>query len=141
MMENNTSRKIIGQPASQDGLDNTGTQGYDSLSDDAYTGATITTGQSINEPGQHAPVNISSPGDEGEKIIIDVLITNKLAHVVVTKNGLRFHINLDGKDIGSLEVEGDGKIKRFPQPNSARIDDDVYFGPVEEKLRELNKLY
>lgn len=139
-MENSTSRKITGRPASKDGLDNTGTQGYDSLRDDAYTGVTITTSPSINGPDQHAPINISSPGDEGEKIIVDVLINNKLAHVVVTKRALRFYINLDGKDIGSFELQGDGKIKRFPQPSSARIDDDVYFVPVEEKLRELNKL-
>lgn len=136
----NTTHKIIGQPAARDGLDNTGTQGLDSLSDDTYTGTVITAEQSSSHPDQHTPINISSPTDVGEKIIVDVLIREKLAHVIVTKNGWHFHINLDGKDIGSFELNEDGNIKRFPQPSSANIDDDVYFSPIEEKLRELNKL-
>ena len=136
----NTTHKITGEPAARDGLDNTGTQGYDSLSDDAYTGALITTEPSSNHPDQHTPITISSPTDEGEKIIIDVLIIEKLAHVIVTKNRSHFHINLDGKDIGHFELDEHGKIKRFPQPSSAHIADDVHFGPIEEKLKELNKL-
>ena len=136
----NTTHKITGEPAARDGLDNTGTQGLDSLSDDAYTGAVITTEPSSNSSDQHTPITISSPDDEGEKIIVDVLINEKLAHVIVTKNGQNFHINLDGKDIGSFELDNDGKIKRFPQPSSAHIDNDVYFGPIEEKLKELHKL-
>lgn len=136
----NKTHKITDQPSPQDGLDNTGTQGYDSLSDDAYTGNVITTEPSINPSDQHTPITISSPADEGEKIIIDVLINNKLAHVVVTKNELGFHINLDGKDIGHFEQDEGGKIKRFPQPSSANIAHDVYFDPIEAKLKELNKL-
>ena len=137
---NNTTHKTNDQPSPQDGLDNTGTQGYDSLSDDAYTGAVKTAKPSSNDPDQHIPITISSPTDEGEKIIVDVLINEKLAHVIVTKDGVRFHINLDGKDIGRFELDEDGKIKRFPQPSSANIDDDIYFAPIEEKLKSLNKL-
>lgn len=137
---NNTSHKITGQPSPQDGLDNTGTQGYDSLSDDAYTGSIKTAEPSSSNPDQHIPITIGSPVNEGEKIIVDVLINEKLAHVIVTKNGLSFHINLDGKDVGRFERAENGKIKRFPQPNSANIDDDIYFGPIEEKLKALNKL-
>ncbi|MDQ8005276.1 MAG: hypothetical protein REI64_10785 [Pedobacter sp.] len=136
----NTTHKITDQPSPQDGLDNTGTQGYDSLSDDAYKGSVIKTEQSSNDPSQQAPVTISSPPNEGEKIIVDVLINEKLAHVIVTKNRSQFHINLDGKDIGRFELNDEGKIKRFPQPSSAHIDHDVYFAPIEEKLKELNKL-
>lgn len=137
----NTTHKTSGQPSARDGLDNTGTQGYDSLSDDAYTGAVIATGPSSNDPDQHTPITISSAADEGEKIIVDVLIKGKLAHVIVIKNGLSFHVNLDGKDIGRFELDGDGRIKRFPQPSSADIADDVYFDPIEEKLRELGEFF
>ena len=137
---NDTTHKITGNPAARDGLDNTGTQGYDSLSDDAYTGAVITTEPSSTRPDQHTPINISSAANEGEKIIIDVLINEKLAHVIVVKNGGHFHINLDGKDIGRFELNEEGKIKRFPQPSSAHIAADVYFGPIEQKLEALNKL-
>jgi len=136
----NTTHKITDEPSPQDGLDNTGTQGYDSLSDDGYTGAVITAEQSSNDPGEHIPATISTPPNEGEKIIFDVLINEKLAHVIATQNGSSFHINLNGKDIGRVELDEHGKIKRFPQPSSANIDDDIYFDPIEEKLRALNKL-
>ncbi|MNK60636.1 hypothetical protein D3C87_797750 [compost metagenome] len=135
-----TTHKITDQPAARDGLDNTGTQGNDSLSDDAYTGAVITAEPSSNDSDQHTPITISSPPHEGEKIIFDVLINEKLAHVVVIQDGSHFHINLDGKDIGRIELNEHGKIKRFPQPKSANIDDDIYFDPIEEKLKALNKL-
>lgn len=133
---NNTTHKTTDQPSPQDGLDNTGTQ----LSDDAYTGSVKTAKPSSKDPHQHTPITISSPTNEGEKIIVDVLIKEKLAHVVVIKNGMCFHINLDGKDIGRFELDEKGEIKRFPQPKSANIDDDIYFGPIEKKLKALNKL-
>ncbi len=136
----NTTHKISDQPSPRDGLDNTGTQGNDSLSDDAYTGAIITAEQKSNDTDQHIPMTISSAPNEGEKIIFDVLINEKLAHVIVIQNGSSFHINLDGKDKGRVELDKHGKIKRFPQPKSDNIDDDIYFGPIEEKLKELNKL-
>ncbi|WP_199118062.1 hypothetical protein [Pedobacter sp. ASV28] len=136
----NTTHKITNQPSPQDGLDNTGTQGYDSLSDDAYTGSVKTAQQTSNDPNKQTPITISSPPNEGEKIIFDVLINEKLAHVIVTKNGSCFHINLDGKDKGRFELYENGKIKRFPQPKSDSIDDDIYFGPIEGKLKALNKL-
>ena len=137
---NNTTHKITNPPSPQDGLDNTGTQGYDSLNDDAYIGSINTAEPSGNQPDKRTPITISSPTNEGEKIIVDVLINEKLAHVIVTKNGSCFHINLDGKDIGQFELAKDGKISRFSQPSSANIDDDIYFGPIEEKLKALNKL-
>jgi hypothetical protein len=136
----NTTHKINGQSSPQDGLDNTGTQDYDSLSDDAYKGSVIKTELNSDDTSQQAPITISSAPNEGEKIIVDVLINEKLAHVIVTKNRSQFHINLDGKDLGRFELNDEGKIKRFPQPSSAHIDDDVYFAPIEEKLNALNKL-
>ena len=135
-----TTHKISDQISPRDGLDNTGTQGIDSLSDDAYTGAVITVEPSSNDPDQHTPITISSPANEGEKIIFDVLINEKLAHVIVIQNGSSFHINLDGKDKGRLALDEHGKIKRFPQPKSDSIDDAIYFDPIEEKLKALNKL-
>lgn len=136
----NTTQKNTEQPAVQDGLDNTGTQGYDSLSDDAYTGAIIPVEPSSNEPDQQIPVTIKSPGIRGEKIIFDLLINEKLAHAIVLKDGSNFHINLDGEDVGRFEIAADGKITRFPQPKGASTDDDVYFGPIEHKLKALNQL-
>lgn len=137
-MENTNDNKTA--PTPKDGLDNTGTQGYDSLKDDAYTGKVKTTVETSNDPDQQIPVTISSPEMEGEKIIFDVLINQKLAHVIVRQNHHNFHINIDGEDVGRFETDEDGKINRFPQPRGARTDDDVYFSPVEEKLKELGKL-
>ena len=137
---NNTTHKITNPPSPQDGLDNTGTQGYDTLSDDAYTGKVKTTVATSNDPDLQIPVTINSPELEGEKIIFDVLINQKLAHVIVRKNLQNFHINIDGEDVGRFELTEDGKIERFPQPRGARTDDDVYFAPVEEKLKELGRI-
>lgn len=127
-------------PSPQDGLDNTGTQGYDSLSDDAYTGAVKIIPPTGSDPDQQLPVTIKAHELKGEKIIFDVLVNEKLAHAIVIIDGPNFHINLDGEDLGRFETENDGKIKRFPQPKGASTDHDSYFGPIEAKLRELNKL-
>ena len=136
----NTNKKNTMPAAPKDGLDNTGTQGYDTLSDDAYTGAVKTTFEKSNDPDLQIPVTINSPELEGEKIIFDVLINQKLAHVIVRKNLQNFHINIDGEDVGRFELTEEGKIERFPQPRGARTDDDVYFAPVEEKLKELGRI-
>ncbi|MES2448872.1 MAG: hypothetical protein V4546_16935 [Bacteroidota bacterium] len=136
----NRNDKHTAQTSPKDGLDNTGTQGYDTLSDDAYTGKVKTTVETSNNPDQQIPVTINSPEMEGEKIIFDLLINQKLAHIIVRKNGINFHINIDGEDVGRFEIENHGKINRFPQPRGARTDDDVYFSPVEEKLKALGKL-
>jgi len=127
------------QPSAKDGLDNTGTQGYDSLSDDAYTCKVNTVEPMSNDPDKQIPITITSPTHEGEKIIFDLLINEKLAHVIVIKNGQNFHLNLDGEDVGRFELI-DGKIKRFAQPKGASTDDDAYFGPIEAKLKALSKL-
>ena len=136
----NITPKNTEQPAAQDGLDNTGTQGYDSLSDDAYTGAIITAEASSNDPDKQIPITIKSQENKGKKIILDLLINQKLAHVIVIKNGPNFYLNLDGEDVGRFELEENGKITRFPQPKGANTDDDAYFGPIEDKLRELHYL-
>ena len=136
----NTTPKNTGQPSAQDGLDNTGTQGYDSLSDDAYTGVVIPVRPIGNDPDQLIPITIKSQENKGKKIILDLLINQKLAHVIVIKNGPNFYINLDGEDVGRFEIAADGKITRFPQPKGASTDDDTYFGPIEDKLKALNKL-
>lgn len=136
----NTSNKNTIPTNPKDGLDNTGTQGYDTLSDDAYTGEVKATVQTSNDPELQIHVTISSPEQEGEKIIFDLLINQKLAHIIVRKNGSNFHINIDGEDVGRFETDEDGDINRFPQPRGARTDDDVYFSPVEEKLKELGRI-
>jgi hypothetical protein len=125
----NITQNNTNQPSPQDGLDNTGTQGYDSLSDDAYTGAVIP-----------KPTSNDPPENEGEKIIFDLLINEKLAHAIVIKNERNFYLNLDGEDLGRLEVLDNGKIKRFPQPKGANTDDKVYFDPIENKLKTLGIL-
>jgi hypothetical protein len=58
----------------RDGLDNTGTQGYDSLTDDAYTG-------SSKKPDEHPGENESRTGSSGSD----------------------FHEEEDGKLVGSGE--------------------------------------
>jgi hypothetical protein len=136
----NTSNKNTMPTAPKDGLDNTGTQGYDTLSDDAYTGEVKTTVAISNDPELQIPVTINSPELEGEKIIFDVLINQKLAHVIVRQNHPNFHLNIDGEDVGRFEVSEAGTIERFPQPRGARTDDDVYFGPIEEKLKDLGRI-
>lgn len=136
----NTTHHKNNQPSAKDGLDNTGTQGYDSLSDDTYTGKVKPIVQGANDPDQQIPVTINSPEIKGEKMVFDLLINEKLAHVIVIKSDSNFHINLDGEDVGRFEVEEGGKIKRYPQPRGASTDDDVYFTPIEEKLKALNKL-
>ena len=135
-----TISKVNDQSSPKDGLDNTGTQGYDSLSDDAYTGAVITVDPNSDDPNKQIPITIKVQENEGEKIIFDLLINEKLAHAIVIKNGRNFYLNLDGEDLGRFEVLDDGVIKRFPQPKGANTNDQIYFGPVEDKLKALNKL-
>lgn len=136
----NTNQKSNDQVSPKDGLDNTGTQGYDSLSDDAYTGALITAEPRSNDPDKQIPITIKAQEHKGEKIIFDLLINQKLAHAIVVKNGPNFYLNLDGEDVGRFEIATDGKIKRFPQPKGASTNDDAYFSPIEIKLRELGYL-
>jgi len=136
----NTTQKNTEQPSPKDGLDNTGTQGYDSLSDDAYTGAVKPAEPTSNDPDKQIPVTIKSPEIKGEKIIFDLLINEKLAHAIVITDGVNFHINLDGEDVGRFETKADGKITRYPQPKGASTNDDAYFSPIEEKLKAMNKL-
>lgn len=136
----NTTPENTDQKGPKDGLDNTGTQGYDSLSDDAYTGAIITAEPTSNDPDQQIPITIKSQEKEGEKLIFDLLINEKLAHAIVIKNGRNFYINLDGEDVGRFELAANGNIKRYPQPKGASTDDDAYFSPIEEKLKALDKL-
>lgn len=136
----NTTQKNTDQSSPKDGLDNTGTQGYDSLSDDAYTGVIKTVEPIGNDPDKQIPVTITSPETKGEKLIFDLLINEKLAHAIVIKDGTNFHINLDGEDVGRFEAAADGKIKRFPQSKGASNDYDAYFGPIEAKLKALHQL-
>ena len=128
------------QSSPKDGLDNTGTQGYDSLSDDTYTGKVKPIVQSENDPDKQIPVTVKANEIKGEKIIFDLIINEKLVHAIVIKSGPNFHINLDGEDVGRFEVEEDGKIQRYPQPKGASTDDDAYFTPVQDKLKALKKL-
>lgn len=76
---------------------------------------------------------------EGEKIIFDIVIKEKLAHVIVIKEGSGYHINVDGEDLGSFFIEETGKIERFKQPKGAISDPDEYFNMIEEKIKELGK--
>lgn len=86
-----------------------------------------------------APETIKESDIIGEQIIFDILIKDKLAHVIVIKDGYDYHINLDGEDLGHFSKDTEGKIERYPQPKGAHQDLESYFKPIEEKLEELNK--
>ena len=85
------------------------------------------------------PLTIKESELEGEKIIFDLVIKEKLAHVIVVKDHQHYHINLDGEDLGHFTKGDDGTIQRFGQPKGAATDYESYFKPVEAKLAELNK--
>jgi hypothetical protein len=76
----------------------------------------------------------------GEKIIFDLVIKEKLSHVIVNREGQHYHINLDGEDLGYFSNDGNGHISRFEQPKGAETGLAAYFDPIEAKLREMNKL-
>ena len=92
-----------------------------------------------NDKKIEIPVTIKESKIKGEKIIFDIPIKEKLAHVIIIKNEQQYHINLDGEDLGSFTKDNNGKIKRYEQPKGAHLDDENYVKPIEEKLKELNK--
>ncbi|MFA6276832.1 MAG: hypothetical protein WC622_08785 [Pedobacter sp.] len=92
-----------------------------------------------NDKKIEIPVTIKESNIKGEKIIFDILIKQKLSHVIIIKDGQQYHINLDGEDLGSFNKDANGKIQRFEQPKGAHLDDENYVKPIEEKLKELNK--
>jgi hypothetical protein len=124
----------------KDGLDNTGTQGYDSLSDDAYTGTLKPIEHAEPNDSNEIPLTIEESGARGEKIIFDLVIKEKLAHVIVTTDGLNYHLNLDGEDIGRICKNDDGSIDHYPQPKGAHLDTENYIKPIEAKLKTMHKL-
>ncbi|RZL50708.1 MAG: hypothetical protein EOP00_02995 [Pedobacter sp.] len=75
----------------------------------------------------------------GEKIIFDILIKEKLAHVILIRDNNDYHINLDGEDLGYFTKNEDGKVDRFPQHKGAHLDDKAYFKPIEDRIIELEK--
>lgn len=85
------------------------------------------------------PATVETNPIKGEKIIFDILIKEKLAHVIVIKDNPNYHVNLDGEDIGYFSKDNNGKIERFSQHKGAHHDDETYFKPVEEKLQEIGK--
>jgi hypothetical protein len=87
----------------------------------------------------NATDRFSESSIKGEKIIFDIPIKEKLAHVIVIKDENKYHINLDAEDLGFFTKDDDGKIDRYPQPKGAHKDTEAYFKPIEEKLEELNK--
>lgn len=58
-LDNSDKGKIAGNPSARDGYDNTGTQGYDSLTDDAFTG-------SSDKPGEHPGEDQSGTGSSSK---------------------------------------------------------------------------
>lgn len=88
--------------------------------------------------------NIQSPvidggNYRGEQIIFDIVIKEKLAHVIVIKEGSHYHINLDGEDLGSFTKDEAGKIHRYMQPKGAIEEPDDYFTAIEEKIKTIGK--
>ena len=84
------------------------------------------------------PITIKESDIKGEEIIFDLVIKEKLVHVIVTKAGHQYHINLDGEDLGSFIRENE-KIERYGQPRGAADDFEDYFKPIEAKLQALGK--
>ena len=124
---------------SRDGLDNSGTQGYDSLSDDAYNGPAIPFLQPESDQHINTPATIKQSEIKGPKIIFDLIIREKLAHAIVIKQDNNYHINLNGEDLGRFEKDVEGKVHYFPQSKFGGNEIEYYFKPIEEKLKELNK--
>lgn len=90
-----------------------------------------------NQNTQQPVVRGGNP--QGEKIIFDLIIQEKLAHIIVIKEGASYHINVDGEDLGSFFIEEKGKIERFKQPKGAISAPDEYFKAIEEKLKAMGK--
>ncbi len=86
----------------------------------------------------NAPDRFSESDIKGEKIIFDTVIKDKLAHVIVIKDDERYHVNLDGEDLGYFTKDSNGNIERHPQPKGAHLDLENYFKPIEAKLEEMN---
>lgn len=85
------------------------------------------------------PPVVRGGNPQGEKIIFDIIIQGKLAHIIVVKEGASYHINVDGEDLGSFFTQETGKIERFKQPKGAISDPDEYFKVIEEKLKAMGK--
>ncbi len=85
------------------------------------------------------PLAIKENDIKGEKIIFDIPINEKLAHVIIIKDDHRYHVNVDGEDLGSFYKKDDGSISRDMQAKGANTDPEEYFSAIEAKLKELNK--
>lgn len=75
----------------------------------------------------------------GDKLIFDILIKEKLAHIIVIRDGANYHINLDGEDLGYYTKKDNETINRYPQPKGAHLDLEAYFKPIEQKVGELEE--
>lgn len=93
----------------------------------------------MNEDKKNTPFTIKENSLIGEKIIFDIIIKQKLAHVIVIKANQHYHINLNGEDLGSFTKSENGSIERFGQHRGASNNYKDYFKPVEAKLEALNK--
>lgn len=92
-----------------------------------------------DEKHVNIPLTIKENEIKGEKIIFDIVIKEKLSHVIVIKDYENFHVNLDGEDIGYFTRHGEGSIERYSQHKGAHLDDEAYFKPIEDKLKEIWK--
>lgn len=84
------------------------------------------------------PVIYDTP-EIGEKIIFDIVINEKLVHVIVRRDTQIYYINVDGEDLGSFTKDEEGNIERFGQPRGAADDFEAYFKPIEAKLETMGK--
>ena len=87
----------------------------------------------------NAQIVIKESDIKGEKIIFDISIKDKLAHVIVIKDGQNYHVNLDGEDLGHFTKAADGMVKRNAQHRGAADDAVEYFKVIEGKLGEMVK--
>ncbi len=79
--------------------------------------------------------------NQAEEIVLEVLIKDKPAHVVIEKNenGI-YYLTVDGEEMGSIwrskEEGANGRWDNLDLGDDYYLD---YYKPIEEKLDELGK--
>ena len=87
----------------------------------------------------NTPATVVSNNIVGEKIIFDILINEKLAHILIIKSQNRYHINVDGEDLGEVWKSTDGKNYHWENFKQTDHFYTKFFEPIEQKLDELHK--
>jgi hypothetical protein len=95
--------------------------------------------ENLHNQKMNTPATVVSSDIVGEKIIFDILINEKLAHVLVVKGLDRYHINVDGEDLGEVWKSTDDKTYHWENFKQTDHFYTKFFEPIEQKLDELHK--